>query len=58
MSTIEKDTSSIMELYYAVDGLTALSEKLPRDKVDKVVKAVQSTLQKDDNLWKYDLYYY
>ena len=51
LSTIEKDTSSIMELYYAVDGLTALSEKLPRDKVDKVIKAVQSTLQKDDNLW-------
>ncbi|XP_003707065.1 oligosaccharide transferase delta subunit isoform X2 [Megachile rotundata] len=50
-STIEKDTSSIVELYYAVNGLAALSEKLPRNKVDKVIKAIENTLQKDDNLW-------
>ncbi|KZC05031.1 PREDICTED: dolichyl-diphosphooligosaccharide--protein glycosyltransferase subunit 2 [Dufourea novaeangliae] len=51
LSPIEKDGSSMIELYYAVSGLTALSEKLPRDKVDKITKAVQSMLRKDDNLW-------
>ncbi|CAL7942794.1 unnamed protein product [Xylocopa violacea] len=50
-SAVEKENSSMMELYYAVNGLNALSEKLSRDKVDKVTKAVQSTLRKDDNLW-------
>ncbi|XP_076753479.1 oligosaccharide transferase delta subunit [Xylocopa sonorina] len=50
-STIEKENSSMMELYYAVNGLNALSEKLSRDRVDKVTKAVQSALRKDDNLW-------
>ncbi|XP_078038944.1 oligosaccharide transferase delta subunit [Augochlora pura] len=50
-SAIEKDGSSMLELYYAVNGLTALSEKLSREKVDKITKAVQNALRKDDSLW-------
>ena len=46
----------MMELYYAVSGLTILSEKLSRDNVDNVIKAIQNTLRKDDNLWKYGLF--
>ncbi|XP_076282392.1 oligosaccharide transferase delta subunit [Lasioglossum baleicum] len=49
-SAIEKDGSTMMELYSAVSGLNAMSEKLSRDDVDKVAKAVQSMLRKDDNL--------
>ncbi|XP_053978808.1 dolichyl-diphosphooligosaccharide--protein glycosyltransferase subunit 2 [Hylaeus anthracinus] len=51
LSVVDKDGSSMLELYYAVNGLTALSQKLPREKIDKVVKAMQSMLRKDDNLW-------
>ncbi|XP_076637139.1 oligosaccharide transferase delta subunit [Colletes latitarsis] len=51
LSTIEKDGATMQELHFAVNGLTALSEKLPRDKVDKVVKTILSMLRKDDNLW-------
>ena len=50
-SAIEKDASNMLELYHAVGGLNALSEKLSRDKVDKLTKTVQNTLRKDDNLW-------
>ncbi|KOC70802.1 Dolichyl-diphosphooligosaccharide--protein glycosyltransferase subunit 2 [Habropoda laboriosa] len=50
-NAIEKDTSNMVELYYAVNGLTALSEKLSRDKVDKIIRAVQNALRKDDNIW-------
>lgn len=46
-----------MELYYAVSGLTILSEKLSRDNVDNVIKTVQNTLRKDDSLWKYGLFH-
>lgn len=49
-SAIEKDGSTMMELYSAVSGLDAMSEKLSRDDVDKVSKAVRSMLRKDDNL--------
>ncbi|CAK9832070.1 Dolichyl-diphosphooligosaccharide--protein glycosyltransferase subunit 2 [Anthophora retusa] len=48
---IEKDTLNMVNLYYAVTGLTTLSEKLSRDKVDKIVRAVQDVLRKDDNIW-------
>ncbi|CAK9802668.1 Dolichyl-diphosphooligosaccharide--protein glycosyltransferase subunit 2 [Anthophora quadrimaculata] len=48
---IEKDASNMVNLYYAVTGLTTLSEKLSRDKVDKIVRAVQDVLRKDDNIW-------
>lgn len=52
MNAIERDASpSLPDLYHAVSGLTILSEKLSRDKIDKIVKTVQSTLRKDDNLW-------
>ncbi|XP_031843739.1 oligosaccharide transferase delta subunit [Nomia melanderi] len=52
-TAIEKDGSTMLELYYAVNGLTALSVSNVhlRDKADKVAKAVQSMLRKDDNLW-------
>lgn len=49
-SAIEKDGSTMMELYHAVSGLHTTAEKLSRDDVDKVAKAVQSMLRKDDNL--------
>lgn len=58
MNAIERDASpSLPDLYHAVSGLTILSEKLSRDKIDKIVKTVQSTLRKDDNLWKYVSFY-
>lgn len=53
-NTIEKETSSMMEIYYAVNGLNILSEKLSRDKIDNIIKTIQNMLRKDDNLWKYD----
>lgn len=53
-NTIEKETSSMMEIYYAVNGLNILSEKLSRDKIDNIIKTIQNILRKDDNLWKYD----
>lgn len=55
MSAIEKETLSMVELYYAVSGLTVLSEKLSHENVDNVIKTIQNTLRKDDNLWKYGL---
>ncbi|CAD1475018.1 unnamed protein product [Heterotrigona itama] len=51
LTAIEKETSSMTELYHAVSGLTVLSEKLSRDNVDNVIKSVQNTLRKDDSLW-------
>lgn len=56
MSAIEKETLSMVELYYAVSGLTVLSEKLSRENVDNVIKTIQNALRKDDNLWKYGLF--
>ncbi|XP_043791142.1 dolichyl-diphosphooligosaccharide--protein glycosyltransferase subunit 2 [Apis laboriosa] len=50
-NTIEKETSSMMEIYYAVNGLNILLEKLSRDKIDNIIKTVQNMLRKDDNLW-------
>ncbi|XP_017875714.1 dolichyl-diphosphooligosaccharide--protein glycosyltransferase subunit 2 [Ceratina calcarata] len=50
-NVVEKETSSMTELYYAVRGLTVLSEKLSRDRIDKVIKTVQNALRKDDSLW-------
>ena len=51
VSAIEQETLSMVELYYAVSGLTVLSEKLSSENVDNVIKTVQNALQKDDNLW-------
>lgn len=58
LSAIEKDGSTMLELYYAVNGFTALSgsDVYLRDKADKVAKLAQSMLRKDDNLWKYDVF--
>ncbi|XP_011141992.1 dolichyl-diphosphooligosaccharide--protein glycosyltransferase subunit 2 [Harpegnathos saltator] len=50
-NTIQKDTSTLSDLYYAVSGLTALSQKVPTARVDKLVKQIQAALRKDDGLW-------
>lgn len=50
--TIQKDTSTLSDLYYAVSGLGILSQKIPAARVDKLVKLIQAALRKDDSLWK------
>ncbi|XP_072754556.1 dolichyl-diphosphooligosaccharide--protein glycosyltransferase subunit 2 [Anoplolepis gracilipes] len=50
-NVIQKDTSTLSDLYYAVSGLTALSQKVPAARVDKLVKLIQAALRKDDSLW-------
>lgn len=49
---IQKDTSTLSDLYYAVSGLASLSQKIPSGRIDKLVKLIQATLRKDDSLWK------
>ncbi|XP_017764697.1 PREDICTED: dolichyl-diphosphooligosaccharide--protein glycosyltransferase subunit 2 [Eufriesea mexicana] len=51
LNAVEKETSSIMDLYYGVSGLVALSKKISAETVANVVKALQNMLQKDDDLW-------
>jgi len=51
-NVIQKDTSTLSDLYYAVNGLTALSQKVPAARIDKLVKLIQAALRKDDSLWK------
>ncbi|GAB1868025.1 Dolichyl-diphosphooligosaccharide--protein glycosyltransferase subunit 2 [Camponotus japonicus] len=50
-NVIQKDTSTLSDLYYAVNGLTALSQKVPAARIDKLVKLIQAALRKDDSLW-------
>ncbi|KAL6440134.1 hypothetical protein ACFW04_003029 [Cataglyphis niger] len=50
-NVIQKDTSTLSDLYYAVSGLTALSQKIPAARIDKLVKLIQAALRKDDSLW-------
>ncbi|XP_050446458.1 dolichyl-diphosphooligosaccharide--protein glycosyltransferase subunit 2 [Cataglyphis hispanica] len=50
-NVIQKDTSTLSDLYYAVSGLTALSQKIPATRIDKLVKLIQAALRKDDSLW-------
>ncbi|CAL1675959.1 unnamed protein product [Lasius platythorax] len=50
-NVIQKDTSTLSDLYYAVSGLTALSQKVPAARIDKLVKLIQAALRKDDSLW-------
>ncbi|EZA55944.1 dolichyl-diphosphooligosaccharide--protein glycosyltransferase subunit 2 [Ooceraea biroi] len=50
-NVVQKDTSTLSDLYYAVSGLTALSQKVPAARIDKLVKLIQATLRKDDSLW-------
>ncbi|XP_029170574.1 dolichyl-diphosphooligosaccharide--protein glycosyltransferase subunit 2 [Nylanderia fulva] len=50
-NVIQKDTSTLSDLYYAVSGLTALSQKVPTARTDKLVKLIQAALRKDDSLW-------
>lgn len=47
-AVIDKESSTILELHYAINSLTTLSQKLPD--ASKVVKSVQATLKKDDSL--------
>jgi len=51
-NVIQKDTSTLSDLYYAVSGLTALSQKIPSTRIDKLIKLIQAALRKDDSLWK------
>lgn len=48
---IEKETTSIPDLYYSVMSLTALSQKLSKVTTGKLVKTLQTALKKDDSLW-------
>ncbi|KAM0731800.1 Dolichyl-diphosphooligosaccharide--protein glycosyltransferase subunit 2 [Formica fusca] len=50
-NVIQKDASTLSDLYYAVSGLTALSQKIPAARIDKLVKLIQAALRKDDSLW-------
>lgn len=52
MNVVQKDTSTLSDLYYAVSGLTALSQKVPAARIDKLVKLIHAALRKDDSLWK------
>ncbi|KAK2585464.1 hypothetical protein KPH14_010122 [Odynerus spinipes] len=51
MNTIEKDTATFAELYYAVNSLTLLSKKITPEKSEKLAKTLQVALRKDDSLW-------
>ncbi|XP_020293831.1 dolichyl-diphosphooligosaccharide--protein glycosyltransferase subunit 2 isoform X2 [Pseudomyrmex gracilis] len=48
---VQKDTSTLSDLYYAVGGLTALSQEVSAARTDKLVKLMQAALRKDDSLW-------
>lgn len=49
-AVIEKDSSTIPELYYAVHSLSALSQKMSAATTAKVVKTLQAALKKDDSI--------
>ncbi|XP_015178957.1 PREDICTED: dolichyl-diphosphooligosaccharide--protein glycosyltransferase subunit 2 [Polistes dominula] len=49
MNTIDKDTSTFAELYYAVNTLTLLSQKITTEKSEKLAKTL--AFRKDDSLW-------
>ncbi|XP_015594118.1 dolichyl-diphosphooligosaccharide--protein glycosyltransferase subunit 2 [Cephus cinctus] len=49
-AAIEKDTSAIPDLYFAVKALTSLSEKLSESTTGKLTKTLQAALKKDDSL--------
>ncbi|XP_012231196.2 dolichyl-diphosphooligosaccharide--protein glycosyltransferase subunit 2 [Linepithema humile] len=50
-NVVQKDTSTLSDLYFAISGLTALSQKVPAARIDKLVKLIQAALRKDDSLW-------
>ncbi|XP_008550108.1 dolichyl-diphosphooligosaccharide--protein glycosyltransferase subunit 2 [Microplitis demolitor] len=49
-AVIEKDTSTIPDLYHAVSAYVSLSQKLSESTISKLVKLLQAALKKDDNL--------
>lgn len=52
-NTIQKDTATTLsDVFYAVRGLTTLSQKIPAARIDKLVKHMQAVLRTDDSLWK------
>lgn len=51
-AVIEKESSTIPELYYAVTGLVSFGQKVPDASATKVIKNLQASLKKDDNLLK------
>ncbi|XP_074099951.1 oligosaccharide transferase delta subunit [Cotesia typhae] len=46
---IEKDTSTVPDLYHAISAYIVLSQKLSQSTTSKVVKVLQAALKKDDN---------
>ncbi|XP_033219779.1 dolichyl-diphosphooligosaccharide--protein glycosyltransferase subunit 2 [Belonocnema kinseyi] len=49
-AVIEKESSTIPELYYAVNSLRSLSQKLSDAVTARIVKTIQAALKKDDSL--------
>ncbi|XP_066589256.1 dolichyl-diphosphooligosaccharide--protein glycosyltransferase subunit 2 [Prorops nasuta] len=48
---VEKDTSAISDLYYAVSSLIALTQKISDSTIGKLVKTLQAAIRKEDSLW-------
>lgn len=51
-AVVEKETSTIPDLFYAVSALSALSQPLSDSATTKLVKTVQAALRKDDSFLK------
>lgn len=50
IAIIDKETSTIPELYHAISAYVSLAQKLSESSISKVVKTLQAALKKDDNL--------
>lgn len=51
-AVIDKETSTIPDLYHALSAYVGLSQKLSDASVSKLVKTLQAALKKDDSLSK------
>ncbi|XP_046429013.1 dolichyl-diphosphooligosaccharide--protein glycosyltransferase subunit 2 [Neodiprion fabricii] len=49
-AVVEKESSTIPEVFYAVTGLSAVSQHLTEPAIVKLVKALQAALKKDDSI--------
>ncbi|KAK0162835.1 hypothetical protein PV327_006579 [Microctonus hyperodae] len=49
-AVIDKETSTIPELYHAISAYVSLAQKLSDSTISKVMKTLQAALKKDDNL--------
>lgn len=52
-AVLEKDATTIPELYHAVNALVSFGQKVPDAAAAKIVKTLQATLKKDDSPLKY-----